>query len=279
MGSITTGASRCPLGRRSTRTSARHLSFSGDRVQQRRRMEQRRSGDAVHDRAGVVADGMVPAAAVAARAPPRPGPPTACGCGSSRGNSTSASRSVWPSGRASPSDLHDTLLQGFISASMQLHVAAGRLPDGSPARVVVRPRERSHAARHRGGTQRRARPRSSGVGPRISSAPSRACTSELGTEGAVDFQVTVEGANRAVSSLIRDEVYRIGREAVVNAVRHAGARKIAVEVEYSSAALRIVVRDDGCGIDPEVLPPAAPDTGGSPACASAPPASARSARW
>src|SRR4026209_749739 len=31
-------------------------------------------------------------------------------------------------------DLHDTLLQGFLSASMQLHVAADRLPEDSPAR-------------------------------------------------------------------------------------------------------------------------------------------------
>src|SRR5262249_36128754 len=31
-------------------------------------------------------------------------------------------------------ELHDTLLQGFISASMQLHVAVDRLPEDSPAR-------------------------------------------------------------------------------------------------------------------------------------------------
>jgi len=31
-------------------------------------------------------------------------------------------------------ELHDTLLQGFLSASMQLHVAADRLPGDSPAK-------------------------------------------------------------------------------------------------------------------------------------------------
>ena len=31
-------------------------------------------------------------------------------------------------------ELHDTLLQGFVSASMQLHVAVDRLPDDSPAK-------------------------------------------------------------------------------------------------------------------------------------------------
>ena len=32
-------------------------------------------------------------------------------------------------------ELHDTLLQGFVGASMQLHVAAGRLPEDSPAKL------------------------------------------------------------------------------------------------------------------------------------------------
>jgi signal transduction histidine kinase len=48
-------------------------------------------------------------------------------------------------------------------------------------------------------------------------------------------------------------VYRIGREALVNSFRHSGAKNIEVEVEYSSRQLYIVVRDDGCGIDPQVL--------------------------
>ena len=45
--------------------------------------------------------------------------------------------------------------------------------------------------------------------------------------------------------LIRDEVYRIGREALVNAFRHAGASAIEVELEYGASELRLFVRDDG----------------------------------
>ena len=45
-----------------------------------------------------------------------------------------------PSGRAHiertriARELHDTLLQGFISASMHVHLAMGKLPEGSPAK-------------------------------------------------------------------------------------------------------------------------------------------------
>ncbi|MGH9840816.1 MAG: ATP-binding protein [Blastocatellia bacterium] len=48
-------------------------------------------------------------------------------------------------------------------------------------------------------------------------------------------------------------MYRIGREALVNAFRHSSAKSIEVEVEYAAQRLRLLVRDDGCGIDPQVL--------------------------
>jgi signal transduction histidine kinase len=54
-------------------------------------------------------------------------------------------------------------------------------------------------------------------------------------------------------AVIHDEVYSIGREALVNAFRHSGASRIEVELVYSPAQLRILVCDDGCGIDPQIL--------------------------
>jgi signal transduction histidine kinase len=48
-------------------------------------------------------------------------------------------------------------------------------------------------------------------------------------------------------------VYRIGREAVINAFRHAHAGKIEMELRYSARNLTLMVRDDGRGIDPNVL--------------------------
>ena len=58
---------------------------------------------------------------------------------------------------------------------------------------------------------------------------------------------------RPLHPLIRDEVYRIGREALVNAFRHACAGRIAIELEYGDHHLRLLVRDDGCGIPPCVM--------------------------
>jgi signal transduction histidine kinase len=70
---------------------------------------------------------------------------------------------------------------------------------------------------------------------------------------AIGFRIVVEGQRKPLHPLLRDEVYRIVREALINAFRHARAKNIEVEVNYSSSQLRILVRDDGCGIDPQVL--------------------------
>ena len=69
----------------------------------------------------------------------------------------------------------------------------------------------------------------------------------------IDFRVIVLGSARKLHPLIRDEVYRIGREVLVNAFRHSRASCIEIEIAYAPRRFRIVVRDDGCGIDPQVL--------------------------
>ena len=69
----------------------------------------------------------------------------------------------------------------------------------------------------------------------------------------IDFRVIVLGSARKLHPLIRDEVYHIGRELLVNAFRHSRANRIEVELEYALRRFRLVVRDNGCGIHPQVL--------------------------
>ena len=51
----------------------------------------------------------------------------------------------------------------------------------------------------------------------------------------------------------RDEVHRIAAEALGNAFLHAQARNIEVEIRYEEQQFRLRIRDDGKGIDPELL--------------------------
>jgi signal transduction histidine kinase len=65
--------------------------------------------------------------------------------------------------------------------------------------------------------------------------------------------VQVEGTARDLVPLLRDEVFRIGGEAVRNAFWHAGAMQIDVAIHYGDDEFRLKVQDDGNGIDPKIL--------------------------
>ena len=150
-------------------------------------------------------------------------------------------------------DLHDTLLQGFLSASMQLHVAVDGLPADSPARPPLnRVLELISQVIEEGRNAVRGLRSAQSASLDLEQTFSRV-QQELGIQDAVAFRIIVDGAPRPLHPVLRDEVYRIGREALVNAFRHARATIIEVELEYSTKHFRVLVRDNGHGIDPQVL--------------------------
>jgi signal transduction histidine kinase len=150
-------------------------------------------------------------------------------------------------------ELHDTLFQGFFAASMQLHVAVDELPAGIAAKeriynalqLVNRALEEGRSA-----VQGLRSPREclSSLGQDLAGVPN-----DLGLPSAVGFRVVVEGRRRELRAGLREELYRIGREAIFNAYRHSRAKHIETEIEYRPTELRISVRDNGCGIDPQML--------------------------
>lgn len=150
-------------------------------------------------------------------------------------------------------ELHDTLLQGFLSASMQLDVAVDQLPEGSPLRPrLVRVLDLMRQVTEEGRNALRGLRLSDSGSEDIAVALST-INQELTSGGETVFRVIVQGSPRALHPIVRDEVYRIGREAVVNAFRHSHAKHITVEVSYLENQLRLLISDDGCGINSEVL--------------------------
>lgn len=150
-------------------------------------------------------------------------------------------------------ELHDTLLQGVLSASMQLNVANDQLSCESPAKPLVRRvLELMGQVIEEGRRALQGLRVSRDAVMELDRAFSRV-PEELALEGSADFHVIVEGQARRLHPIIRDEVYLIGREAIANAFRHARARTIDLSLEYHGNELRIVVRDNGRGIDPKVI--------------------------
>lgn len=65
-------------------------------------------------------------------------------------------------------------------------------------------------------------------------------------------ELVITGDTGSVPVGVADHARAAAQEALSNVVRHAGARRLAVELAVTGAGLRLVVRDDGCGIPPGV---------------------------
>jgi signal transduction histidine kinase len=81
---------------------------------------------------------------------------------------------------------------------------------------------------------------------------------ELAARFDADVRVRIKHAGARVGAedldpTEREAVVRIAREAIVNAIRHGGAHRIDVELDYDGPALLRVI-DDGCGIGDEGVP-------------------------
>ena len=63
------------------------------------------------------------------------------------------------------------------------------------------------------------------------------------------FELTVTGSARPNAPRVDEALFRIGQEAVSNAVRHARALNVRMELAYEAAGIRLAVRDDGRGFD------------------------------
>lgn len=68
----------------------------------------------------------------------------------------------------------------------------------------------------------------------------------------VRCEISVTGKPKSLRPAILEQITSIGREALVNALQHSEATLIEAEVEYSPRRLRLIVRDNGRGIDPHI---------------------------
>jgi signal transduction histidine kinase len=150
-------------------------------------------------------------------------------------------------------ELHDTLLQDFLSASMQLHVANDQLADDSPAKLhVTRVLEMMGRVIQEGRNTVQGLRSADWGSQDLEKAFSR-IHEELAITKRASFRVIAAGIPRPLRPVIGDEVYLIGREALANAVHHSGASEIEVELEYAANQLRLRVRDNGCGMASDAL--------------------------
>jgi len=153
-------------------------------------------------------------------------------------------------------ELHDTLLQSFHGLLLRFQTVLEMMPGGQPKQLLASTIDQAAEAITEG--------RDAVQGLRSSVAESNDLAEAiraLGEQLAADqdgedrlmLGVEVQGVPRPLHPIVRDDVFRIAGEALRNAFRHAGAKRIEVELRYDERGLCLRVRDDGKGIDPEVL--------------------------
>lgn len=149
--------------------------------------------------------------------------------------------------------LHDTLLQGVQGALLFMQVAVKKVPPELAARArleratlyleeaLSEGRDQVMGLRAAGGADAGLAELLARVGQRMAEHLPAA------------FSLQVRGAPYALELEAGDAVYAIGREAIVNAFRHAGARHIAVELVYQQDRFALLVSDDGKGVALEAV--------------------------
>jgi len=80
----------------------------------------------------------------------------------------------------------------------------------------------------------------------------RRAIDECSSGGSAEISFSVTGNPREVHPVVRDEIYRIGYEALRNACAHSGADRLEVTLEYAHD-LTLRISDNGAGIESEVV--------------------------
>ena len=155
-------------------------------------------------------------------------------------------------------ELHDTLLQSFQALLLRFQAAYLMLPDRpneAKEQLDVAINQAADAIRE--GRDAVQALRESTVQSNDLARAIRSLGEELANDttnhSPVGFHLSVEGEPRNLHPIVRDEIYKISAEAMRNAFRHAGAKQVAIVIRYDDEQVRLRVRDDGRGVDPEVL--------------------------
>jgi ligand-binding sensor domain-containing protein/two-component sensor histidine kinase len=150
-------------------------------------------------------------------------------------------------------DLHDTLLQGFQGIVLRIHSVTQRIPTSDPThemlesaleradQVIAEGRDRVMDLRETADKVKDLAEAFAAVGL------------EFAHDSNVDFKVGVEGKPQLLHPIVQDEIFCIGREAVVNAFNHAQAKLVEINCFYGFDEMLLRIRDDGRGIEKSIL--------------------------
>ena len=155
-------------------------------------------------------------------------------------------------------ELHDTLLQSFQGLMFSFQAARNLLPGRTDEAIrtldrAIRKGDEAVAEGRDAIQNLRLGPAQRPVEDLLTATGQELRDAQDGNSHPAIFRVVMEGQPRTLSPLLQDEIYRIAREVLGNAFRHACASRIEAAIQYDPNLFRLRIRDDGKGIDAAVL--------------------------
>ncbi|UXH79604.1 sensor histidine kinase [Roseateles amylovorans] len=145
-------------------------------------------------------------------------------------------------------DIHDTLLQGVHGLTLHFQKVANRMSGGDPNRALMDAAlDRADQLIERGREQVAALRAAPAPAPDLAAALSD-FGERLAADGGARFLLDVDGPPRQLRPHARDQLLRIGEDAIANAFQHSHATEIRVTVTYRWNGLRLQVTDNGIGM-------------------------------
>jgi signal transduction histidine kinase len=145
-------------------------------------------------------------------------------------------------------EMHDTLAQSFAGIGFQLEAIRNGVPDELPT-THQQLNLATDLVRHSHEEARRSiatlRPESLESGDLLTAL--EVCARRMVEGGSVEIRTSSHGDIRTMPLRITDTLYRIGQEAIANAVRHAHPVTITISLDYSKNFVIMLVVDDGIG--------------------------------
>jgi two-component system NarL family sensor kinase len=155
-------------------------------------------------------------------------------------------------------EIHDTLAQGLTGISLQLESADAMIESGADLarvqQVIRQALEQSRAnleEARRSVLDLRAAP----LEGRSLDVALEEYIAELPHAEEVQIGFQLSGASRPLPARIETGLFRIAQEAVTNAILHAHASQVQIDLVTLPDAVRMIVKDDGKGFNPDNIPP------------------------
>lgn len=153
-------------------------------------------------------------------------------------------------------EIHDTLAQSFAGIGFQLRAILNRISKNSSAldrsMLIEELKRTSDLVRHSHDEARRSiitlRPDATEAGGLV--AALKQVARQMVGRAPVEIEASVEGEARTIPLRILDSLFRIGQEAIANAIQHGHPTHVVVRAVYSPATITLVIEDNGSGFVP-----------------------------